>query len=113
MPGLYQEKDYDFSGTIVGIVEKNKIIDGSKIEEGNILVGFKSNGLHTNGYSLARKVLLNKFNLDDNIEALNSDLKTELLKVHKSYLNLIQTIISEIDVKGIFAYYGRWYCWKY
>lgn len=100
MPGLYQEKDYDLSGTIVGVVEKDKIIDGSRIEEGNILLGFKSNGLHTNGFSLARKVLLNKFNLTDKIESLNSDLKTELLKVHKSYLNLIQSIISEINVKA-------------
>ncbi len=100
MPGLYQELDYDLSGTIVGIVEKDKIIDGSKIKDGNILVGFKSNGLHTNGYSLARKVLLNKFNLADEIEALNSDLKTELLRVHKSYLSLIQSIISEMDVKA-------------
>ncbi len=100
MPGLYQEIDYDLSGTIVGIVEKDKIIDGSKIKDGNILVGFKSNGLHTNGYSLARKVLLNKFNLADEIEALNSDLKTELLRVHKSYLSLIQSIISEMDVKA-------------
>ncbi len=100
MPGLYNEKDYDLSGTIVGIVEKDKIIDGSRIEEGNILLGFKSNGLHTNGYSLARKVLLEKFNLTDKIEGLNSDLKTELLKVHKSYLNIIQSIISEINVKA-------------
>ena len=100
MPGLYQERDYDLSGTIVGIVEKDKIIDGSKIEKGNVLVGFKSNGLHTNGYSLARKVLLSKFDLEDKIEEFNSDLKTELLKVHKSYLSLIQSIISEIDVKA-------------
>jgi phosphoribosylformylglycinamidine cyclo-ligase len=84
----------------VGIVEKNKIIDGSGIEEGNILLGFKSNGLHTNGYSLARKILLDKFKLTDKIDVLNSDLQTELLKVHKSYLNLIQSIISEINVKA-------------
>jgi len=100
MPGLYQEKDYDLSGTIVGIVDKNKIIDGSNISKGDILVGFRSNGLHTNGYSLARKVLLSKFNLDENIKILNNDLKTELLKVHKSYLDLIQKLISKIDIKA-------------
>ena len=100
MPGLYKEKDYDLSGTIVGVVDKIKIIDGNKINKGNILVGFKSNGLHTNGYSLARNVLFSKFQLDEEIEILDSDLKTELLKVHKSYLNLIQNLISEIDIKA-------------
>lgn len=100
MPGLYQEKDYDLSGTIVGIVDKSKIIDGSKTQKGDILVGFKSNGLHTNGYSLARNVLLNKYGLNENIDSLNSDLKSELLKVHKSYLELIQNLILNIDVKA-------------
>lgn len=100
MPGLYKEKDYDLSGTIVGIVEKNKIINGRKIKSGNILIGFRSNGLHTNGYSLARKVLLNKFNLSKKIPLLNSNLQNELLKVHKSYLELIQSLNSEINVKA-------------
>ncbi|MCB0750425.1 MAG: phosphoribosylformylglycinamidine cyclo-ligase, partial [Ignavibacteriae bacterium] len=100
MPGLYAEKDYDLSGTIVGIVDKNKIVDGSKIEKGDVLIGFESNGLHTNGYSLARKVLFEKYTLDENIEELNSNLKTELLKVHKSYLNVIQNLISKSEVKA-------------
>ncbi|MCB9249577.1 MAG: phosphoribosylformylglycinamidine cyclo-ligase [Ignavibacteriales bacterium] len=100
MPGLYAEKDYDLSGTIVGIVDKNKIVDGSKIKKGDILIGFESNGLHTNGYSLARKVLFEKYTLDENIEELNSNLKTELLKVHKSYLNVIQNLISKSEVKA-------------
>jgi phosphoribosylformylglycinamidine cyclo-ligase len=100
MPGLYQEKDYDLSGTIVGIVDKNNIINGETITQGDILVGFKSNGLHTNGYSLARNVLLSKYKLDDKISDLGSDLKTELLKVHKSYLSLIQKLISTISIKG-------------
>lgn len=100
MPGLYRDKDYDLSGTIVGIVDKSRIIDGSKTKKGDLLIGFKSNGLHTNGYSLARNVLLNKYKLNDKIESLNSDLKTELLKVHKSYLILIQRIISNFNVKA-------------
>lgn len=100
MPGLYNRSDYDLSGTIVGIVDKRRIIDGHKIEKGNVLVGYKSNGLHTNGYSLARAVLLNEFGLDDKIEILNSDLKTELLKVHKPYLGIIQNLIQDIDIKG-------------
>lgn len=100
MPGLYQEKDYDLSGTIVGIVEKNKIINGENISKDDILIGFKSNGLHTNGYSLARNILLSKYNLNDKISEIDSDLKTELLKVHKSYLALIQKLIDNIDIKG-------------
>ncbi|MFZ1291768.1 MAG: phosphoribosylformylglycinamidine cyclo-ligase [Melioribacteraceae bacterium] len=100
MPGLYNEKDYDLSGTIVGIVDKSKIIDGKNIEKGDLLIGFESNGLHTNGYSLARKVLFQNFTLDENIPELNSNLKTELLKVHKSYLNIIQNLIQNFDIKG-------------
>jgi phosphoribosylformylglycinamidine cyclo-ligase len=100
MPGLYQEKDYDLSGTIVGVVDKTKIIDGNKISKGDVLVGFNSNGLHTNGYSLARNVLFSKYNLSEEIEILKSDLKSELLKVHKSYLDLIQNLISEIEVRA-------------
>jgi len=100
MPGLYDAKDYDLSGTIVGIVEKSKIIDGSKIEKGDILIGIDSNGLHTNGYSLARKVLLGKYTLDENIEIINSNLKTELLKIHKSYLHLIQEMNKNVEIKA-------------
>ena len=100
MPGLYEQEDYDLSGTIVGIVEKEKIIDGNNIKDGDLLVGFSSNGLHTNGYSLARKVLFNKFDLEAKHELLENDLKTELLKIHKSYLELIQTLIKKNNIKA-------------
>jgi len=100
MPGLYNEKEYDMSGTIVGIVDKKKIIDGKSIEKGDLLIGFKSNGLHTNGYSLARKVLLEKFKVDEKISLLNSTLGEELLKIHKSYLKLIKALKEETKVKG-------------
>ena len=100
MPGLYDEKEYDISGTIVGIVDKGKIIDGKTIIKGDLLLGFKSNGLHTNGYSLARKVLFEKFKLNEKIPGLNSNLGEELLKVHKSYLKLINTLKEKIEVKG-------------
>ena len=100
MPGLYSEKDYDLSGTIVGIVDKSKIIDGKNIRKGDVLIGFESNGLHTNGYSLARKVLFEKFELHDVIDELNSDLKSELLRVHKSYLKLIQTLHTNSEIKA-------------
>lgn len=100
MPGLYKDKDYDLSGTIVGVVDKNSIVNGEKIRANDIMVGFKSNGLHTNGYSLARNILFPKYNLDDIISPLEEDLKTELLKVHKSYLALIQKLISKLEIKG-------------
>lgn len=101
MPGLYDEKDYDVSGTIVGVVDKSKIIDGKRIKKGDLLIGFPSNGLHTNGYSLARKVLLEKFNVSDQIDELNNVLGDELLKIHKSYLPLITALKISVDVKGL------------
>jgi phosphoribosylformylglycinamidine cyclo-ligase len=100
MPGLYAEDEYDMSGTIVGIVDKQKIIDGRKINKGDILIGFESNGLHTNGYSLARKVLLDKFKLETYNDELKTSLGEELLRIHKSYLNIINLITSNIKVKG-------------
>lgn len=101
MPGIYQVGDYDISGTIVGVVEKEKIIDGTKIKKGDLLLGLPSNGLHTNGYSLARKVLLSKFNLNEYIDELGCTLGDELLKIHKSYLKIISKLINNIEVKGL------------
>lgn len=100
MPGFYQSGEYDMSGTIVGIVDKEKIIDGSKIQKGDILLGFPSNGLHTNGYSLARKVLLSKYKLNQYVDELKCSLQDELLKVHKSYLPVISKLQENITVKG-------------
>ncbi|OGU72919.1 MAG: phosphoribosylformylglycinamidine cyclo-ligase [Ignavibacteria bacterium RBG_16_34_14] len=101
MPGFYNEKEYDMSGTIVGIVDKKNIIGGKSIKKGDILIGFKSNGLHTNGYSLARKVLLSKFKPEEKIPELNSTLGKELLRVHKSYLKLINALREKVEVKGL------------
>ena len=101
MPGVYQVGDYDLSGTIVGIVEKSKIIKGENISSGDVLIGIPSSGLHTNGYSLARKVLLEKYKLIDNVPALKNTIGKELLSVHRSYLQLIKTIKNKIVVKGI------------
>jgi len=101
MPGVYQIGDYDLSGTIVGIVEKSKIIKGENITSGDMLIGIPSSGLHTNGYSLARKVILEKYNLSDKINLLSNTIGNELLSVHRSYLKLIKTIKNKITVKGI------------
>jgi phosphoribosylformylglycinamidine cyclo-ligase len=100
MPGLYAEDEYDMSGTIVGVVDREKIIDGRTIQTGDLIIGFSSNGLHTNGYSLARKVLLEKFKLDKNFDDFELSLGEELLRVHKSYLKLINNLKSEINVKA-------------
>jgi len=100
MPGLYAANDYDISGTIVGLVDKEKIINGSKIQKGDILIGFPSNGLHTNGYSLARSVLLNKYKIDHKFDELELTLGEELLKIHVSYLPTISKLIENIEIRG-------------
>ena len=101
MPGVYKIGDYDLSGTIVGIVEKSKIINGESITSGDVLIGIPSSGLHTNGYSLARKVLLEKYKLSDSVSLLKNTIGDELLSVHRSYLNLIKIINNKIEVRGI------------
>lgn len=101
MPGIYHDKDYDLCGTIVGIIEKDKIISGDKIQKGDKLIGIASNGLHTNGYSLARKVLFPKFKINEQIEALGTDLGSVLLQVHKCYLRLIQDVLQSYEIRGI------------
>ncbi len=101
MPGVYKKNDYDIAGTIIGVVEKGKIINSKNVKAGDVLIGLKSNGLHTNGYSLARKVLLRKFKLTQIIDELECTLGDELLKVHKSYLKPIQTVINKFKVSSI------------
>ncbi len=100
MPGLYDANEYDMSGTIVGVVEKSKVIDGKKVAKGNVLIGFASNGLHTNGYSLARHILFPKFKVDYKPAELETTLGEELLRVHKSYLKIITEIKERIDIKA-------------
>ena len=101
MPGLYSENEYDMSGTIVGIVEKKNVINGKKIKKGDVLIGFPSNGLHTNGYSLARKVLMSKYSLGDVPAGFERSIGTELLQVHKSYLPLIKKTKKKTKIKGL------------
>lgn len=102
MPDLYSKGEYDLAGTIVGIVEKAKIIDGSSIEESDVLLAFPSSGLHTNGYSLARYALFPKFDIHDRPPELKGkSIGEELLTVHRSYLSLIRRMIDLIDVRGL------------
>ena len=101
MPGFYDNDKYDVSGTIVGIAEREDMIPNRKSEPGNILVGLYSNGLHTNGYSLARKVLLSKYEIGEYVSDLGCTIEEELLKVHRSYLPIIDNILSEDWLKSI------------
>lgn len=96
MPDIYGPGEFDLAGTIVGIVDEDKVINGSGIEKGDVLLGFKSSGLHTNGYSLARNVLFSKYEVHDFVEELGCTVAEELLKVHRPYLGLIKEL-KELD----------------
>jgi len=95
MPGMYQAGEYDLAGFIVGAVEKKAMLTGSAIRPGDILLGLASNGLHTNGYSLARKLLFDVAKCP-----LDQSLADELLKVHRSYLKPIRALIGAGLLKG-------------
>lgn len=101
MPGMYQDDEYDIAGTIVGVVEKEKIIKGDNIIEGDVLIGLPSTGLHTNGYSLARSIFFPKYKPSDYFEELGNTIGDELLKIHKSYLKTIEKIENSINIKGM------------
>ena len=101
MPGLYAKDDYDVAGTIIGAVERSKIIDKKNVRAGDVLIGLPSSGLHTNGYSLARNVLLKKYSLTEYIPELKGSLAKELLKVHRSYLKEIQLVTKKFRVNSI------------
>jgi phosphoribosylformylglycinamidine cyclo-ligase len=95
MPGLYQAGEYDLAGFIVGAVERNAMLTGKSIRPGDVLLGLPSNGLHTNGYSLARKLLFDVARLP-----LDQPLADELLKVHRSYLKPIRALLAARVLKG-------------
>jgi len=101
MPGFYQGTDYDIAGTIVGVVEKKKILTGSDIRKGDVLIGLPSTGLHTNGYSLARAVLLKKFGASQHIDELGGRLGDMLLAVHRSYLKVVSPLLQRFEIRGL------------
>jgi phosphoribosylformylglycinamidine cyclo-ligase len=94
LPGLYAAGDYDLVSTIVGVVERDQIIDGSRIRPGDAIIGLASTGLHTNGYSLARQILFAQMRvrLDDHDGTLGCTVGEELLKVHRNYWPVIKEI---------------------
>ena len=102
MPDLYAAGEYDLAGMIVGVVDKARIIDGAGIRAGDVLIGLPSTGLHTNGYSLARKVLFGRFGIDDRPDELAGETLGEaLLRIHRSYLKPIQTLHDAGLLKGL------------
>jgi len=94
LPDMYREDEYDLAGCIVGVVDRAKMIDGSTIKPGDVVLGLPSNGLHTNGYSLARKVLFEKMRLNPKI------IGKELLRIHKNYQPLLAKVGHGV-IKGL------------
>lgn len=102
MPGFYPEDEYDLAGFCVGIVDKKKIIDNKTIEVGDKVIGLASSGVHSNGFSLVRKVFdVNKENLNEYVEELGMTIGEALLKPTKIYVKPILKLIEEVKVKGI------------
>jgi phosphoribosylformylglycinamidine cyclo-ligase len=102
MPGMYRKGEYDLAGCIVGVVDRTKIIDGSKIKSNDVILGLASNGLHTNGYSLARKILFQKMRLKPSspLPASTMTVGKELLRVHQNYQPLLAKIPRGM-IKGL------------
>ncbi len=102
MPGMYKDGEYDLAGFAVGIVEKEKMLDGSKTKPGDVLIGVASSGIHSNGYSLVRKLIeIRGFSLDTYIEDLGKKLWEELLTPTKIYVKSVLKLSEKIDVHAI------------
>src|SRR5437763_3073735 len=103
MPGFYADGEYDIAGFIVGVVEKSKLIDGRAIAPGDALIALPSTGLHTNGYSLARRVFFEAagWKVDTFVRELNAMVGDVLLAPHRSYLPLIKPFFDRQSMKGL------------
>ena len=103
MPGMYQDGEYDLAGCIVGLVDRSRIVDGSQVGAGDVLLGLASDGLHTNGYSLARHVLLDKARLtvDDFIPEFGQTLGAELLSGHRCYAPSVLPLLDQFDIHAM------------
>jgi phosphoribosylformylglycinamidine cyclo-ligase len=103
MPGFYADGEYDLAGTIIGAVSRDKIITGEHIQIGDVLVGLPSNGLHTNGYSLARKLLFEvaKYGPDHYVNELKDKAGAALMRTHRSYLSVIKKLTGAEVVSGM------------
>jgi len=103
MPGFYAEGEYDIAGFIVGVVEKDRLVTGAAIRPGDALLGLRSTGLHTNGYSLARAIVFEHLGLapDAAVDELGCSIGDELLRVHRSYLPVVRPLLDAGLVKGL------------
>lgn len=103
MPGFYADGEYDMAGFVVGVVERDNIIDGSSITVGNVLIGIGSSGLHSNGYSLARKVIFDvmKLGIDDMIPELGRTVAEELLTPTRIYVKSILNLLRDFRISGM------------
>ena len=103
MPSMYHEDEYDLAGTIVGVVDRKNIVDGSTVEEGDVVIGLRSSGLHTNGYSLARKVCFEVAGLTcaDAMPGTGRTVGEALLEPHRSYAKVVQLLMRLVKVNGM------------
>jgi len=103
MPGMYNEDEYDLAGFGVGVVDADKVIDGSRISARDVLIGLYSSGIHSNGFSLVRKVLFDraKLNIDDYIDDLGKSLAEELITPTRIYVKSVLNIMRTFEIKGI------------
>jgi len=103
MPGFYADDEYDLAGFIVGVVERDALVDGSRIRAGDALVGLASDGLHTNGYTLARRIVFDSMGLgvDDELEGTGRSVADALLAVHRSYLDALERPLRDGVVRGL------------
>ena len=103
MPGFYQGKEYDLAGFAVGVVEKSGIVTGERIEAGDAIIGIASSGLHSNGYSLARKIFFEvaQFGVDKYMPELNASLGEILLAPTKIYVNAVKALKEHVDIRGM------------
>src|SRR5215208_6986086 len=103
MPGVYADGEYDIGGFIVGVVDRKNVIDGARIQTGDLLIGLPSVGMHTNGYSLARKLFFEvaKYETDTVVDELGCTAAEELLKPHRSYLQALDGLLGSGIIKGL------------
>jgi phosphoribosylformylglycinamidine cyclo-ligase len=103
MPGFYADGEYDIAGFIVGLVQRDRLVDGRRIVPGDVLIGLPSSGLHTNGYSLARHIAFERLRLDvrDRIADLGSSVGEAFLAPHRSYLGVVRPLLPSGVIKGM------------
>ena len=101
MPSMYADGEYDVAGTIVGVVDKARILNGDRVAAGNVLIGLPSTGLHTNGYSLARAALFPTYSVDQHLDELGTTVGEALLAVHRSYYPTVWPLLEDGLLNGI------------